>query len=310
MGMARVGILGASGFLGHHLCRALREHTEHSIVAVASYHSDGDLGLLPRHPEYEVHRLDIADALTVKRLKCDILINAAALVSVPDSRDRPFSHWQTNANAVAFMLSLMPSTRFIQVSSSEVFDGTCPPYKDTDRPAPSTPYGASKAAAECIVQGYAERGTVVRVFNMFSTGQSPRAVIPKMIREAIAVQQGTKRAANLYGPHGSRAFLYAPEIAKIIATQVLEEPRKLVQIASSKPIEIGALWSLVAREVGIDPALVDWQPLPANVSNVANLYGVSSAGYPQFDEFPIDGLRATIKWMRENPHYCSETDYQ
>lgn len=306
----RVVVTGACGFLGSHIVDALREHTVHEIVAVSDYRSDGTTGWAKPHPEIEIHRLDIQDALSVKRLRPDAIINAAALVSVPDSNDRPYSHWMANANSVAFMLALMPEVRFVQISTSEVFDGSRPPYGEGSRLAPSTPYGASKASAECAVHGYAKAGTVARIFNMFGPRQFPRAVIPRMVREALGVAGGSKAKARLYGPHGSRAFCYAPAVAKIIATQVLEEPRKLVQIASSKPIEIGALWSLVAREVGIDPALVDWQPLPANVSNVATLYGFSSAGYETFTEFPLEGLRATIKWMREHPNYASMEDYQ
>lgn len=304
----RVVVTGACGFLGSHIVDALREHTTHEIVGVSDYRSDGTTGWLKKHPEVEIHRLDIQDALSIKRLRPDAIINAAALVSVPDSNDRPYSHWMANANSVAFMLALMPDVRFVQISTSEVFDGKAPPYRDTDCPTPSTPYGAAKAAAENCVRAHG--GTVCRLFNLFGSRQFPRAVIPKMVRGAIASKIGASGPTRLYGPHGSRAFIYAPTAAKFIATQVLAEKRPLIQIASSAPIEIGQLWQTIAQEVGIDPKLVDWQPLPANVSNVANLYGFSSEGYPTFDKFPIEGLRETIKWMRENPNYCSMEDYQ
>lgn len=303
----RVIVTGADGFLGSHIVDALVASTTHDVVAVSDYRSDGTTGWAKAGPRVTVERLDIQDALSVKRLEPECIINAAALVSVPDSNDRPFSHWMANANSVAFMRYLMPKVRFIQISTSEVFDGTCPPYKDTSRTAPSTPYGASKAAAEAVVQG--SGGTVCRVFNMFGPRQYPRAVIPKMVREAISVSNG-KESACLYGPRGSRAFLYAPEVSRIIARQVITEERRLVQIASCVPIDIGDLWKLIAKEVRIDPARVNWQPLPANVSNVAELFGYSSEGYPTYLNFPMRGLQETIAWMRENPNYCSEADYQ
>jgi nucleoside-diphosphate-sugar epimerase len=238
----------------------------------------------------------------------DVVINCAALVSVPYSQTMPGAYWRTNATAVMGMLMCRPK-RFIQISTSEVFDGKAPPYYDSSPTCPITPYGASKCAGESACRGMAAGvGTVVRVFNLYGPRQYPRAVIPLMVRQALEIQEGTREKATLYGPIGSRAFLYAPWVAEQVI-RAIDDHRPLIQLASLNVIKIADLWPRIALAVGIDPERVEWSKPPGNASPVANLFGYSSDGYETghaLNRLGLEGLEETVAWHRANRHYCSE----
>ena len=306
----KILVTGACGFLGSHVVEQARLQG-HEVIETAMYRPDGLTGWASE----SAHRGDIGDLFFIRPLieQADIVINCAALVSVPYSYTMPGAYWRTNATAVMSMLMCEPK-RFVQISTSEVFDGKAPPYRDDSATCPITPYGASKTAGEAVCRGYgAGVGTVVRVFNLYGPRQFPRAIIPLCIRQALEIQEGTREKASLYGPIGSRAFLYAPDIAKHILHIALNDNRPLVQLASMAVIKIADLWPMIARAVGIDPELVEWSQPPGNASPVANLFGVSSDGYPtQWPGFEdgLHGLAETVSWHRANRHYCSECAYQ
>ena len=286
-------ITGIDGFLGSTIASCARSEGL-EVVGVAMYRPEGTTG------NYEgfCHRGDIADPIFMRPLieQADAVINCAALVSVPYGETMPGAYWRTNATAVHTMLLLNPR-RFIQISTSEVFNGYNPPYSPGDMLDPITTYGASKASAEMICRAH-ECATICRIFNMFGPMQYPRAVHPLFIREALRVKHGLKPRAQLDGPHGSRAFLYAPWVAKQLITRVLTDQRKLIQLASDQPVEIGSLWDRVCDVVGIDPSLVDWNP-GAGKREVAKLFGYSTSGYetPPYD---VEGLEETCRWYSDN----------
>lgn len=304
----KILVTGSDGFLGSHV-RDAAQAQGHEVIETALYRPEGMTGWATD----KAHRGDIADPIFMRPLieQADVVINCAALVSVPYSNVMPGAYWRTNATAVATMMMQRPK-RFIQISTSEVFDGRNPPYRDDSPLSPITPYGASKAAGEAAARGLGDGiATVVRVFNLFGPRQFPRAVIPLMIRQALEIQEGKRKRVELYGPIGSRAFLYAPKVAYEII-RAIEDRRPLIQLASMAVIKIADLWPLVAEAVGVDADLIHWVPPPPHASPVANLFGYSSEGfqtdYPGFHR--IQGLGETVEWHRANRHYCSESAYQ
>lgn len=307
--MATIVVTGAGGFLGSHITDVCIR-AGHEVVEVDTYRADGTVGFASS----ACLRGDVADVFFMRGLieAADVVINCAALVSVPYSQTLPGAYWRTNATAVMGMLMCKPK-RFIQISTSEVFDGSSAPYHVDSPIRPITAYGASKAAGEACAQGYgAGVATVVRVFNLYGPRQYPRAVIPLMVRQALEIQEGTRQKAALYGPIGSRAFLYAPWVAQQVL-RAIEDKRPLIQLASLNVIKIADLWPRVALAVGIDPELVEWSKPPGNASPVANLYGYSSDGYETghaLNRLGLEGLEETIEWHRVNRNYCSNAVYQ
>lgn len=308
----RLLITGCAGFLGSHLVDAAIKHWRGEIVALCNYHGEWSTGNCPQHERVKIVRLDIRDTTALAAIAPDLIVNAAARISIPHSYSMAGDYWDVNATAVAKLLGALPKARFVQISTSEVFDGRNPPYFPTSEPTPATPYGASKLAAESAVRAYGQ--TVVRCFNLFGPRQTPRAVIPRMAIQAWRVKHGEQAKVKLYGPNSregepySRAFVYAPDVADTIMSRVIDDPRPLVQLSCGTPIKIADLWTRIADIVGLDPACVEWGALPDNATAVWRLYGRSSHGYEPrvLDE---ETLRSTVNWYEVNRHRYSEVAY-
>ena len=301
----RLLITGAGGFLGSHLTDAALKHWRGEIVALCNYHGSWNVGDCPIHERVKIERLDIRDTQAVANLSPDLIINAAARISVPYSNQMPTEYADTNAAAVQRLLASLPRARFIQISTSEVFNGRNPPYFPDAEVSPATPYGASKAAAEMYVRAAGQ--TIVRCFNLFGPRQTPRAVIPRMALAAWRYKRGeTDKVRELYGPHNaegvaySRAFIYAPDVADLILRKAVDDPRPLIQLSCGSPYKIAALWSNICAVVGIDPIdSIEWQPLPDNATAVWRLYGVSTEGYKPRD-LDQQTLAETVEWYGAN----------
>ena len=111
--------------------------------------------------------IDLADpagiAPALAATGADVVVNAAAYTAVDRAeteRDAAFAINATGAGAVAAAAQAL-GVPLIHVSTDYVFDGTKPSaYVETDPPAPTGAYGASKLAGEAAVLA-AHRGAVI-----------------------------------------------------------------------------------------------------------------------------------------------------
>lgn len=117
---------------------------------------------------FERPELDITNELQVeekiKKLRPDILINAAAYNAVSDCESNPLEAMKVNFVAVYNLAKLCRRYRikFITYSTDYVFDGGKGAlYKENDKPNPLQIYGISKLAGEYAALNYYPEGTFV-----------------------------------------------------------------------------------------------------------------------------------------------------
>ena len=142
-------VVGASGYVGRNLCKALSVHYR----VLGTYFSH------PRAFEGEKVQVDIRDPGIVRRLfeqsGPDVVFHLAY-----DLEDLEGSVVQGTRNLLAAREMVCPGSRFIYVSTDAVFDGESGPYAEEDVPRPIWEYGRAKREAELKVLDAA--GTVVR----------------------------------------------------------------------------------------------------------------------------------------------------
>ena len=144
--MSRLLITGGSGDLGRVLSKR--------AVAAGFDVSVTFLSRPERIIAGEPVRLDLCDPAAVRQaldqIRPDIIIHTALDQRLPDPRQQIVG--------MARHLDEMraPDSRLITLSSDMVFDGSRPPYRDDDPPAPLTAYGQAKAETEglgdCVVR--------------------------------------------------------------------------------------------------------------------------------------------------------------
>src|SRR5207237_7828144 len=148
---------------------------------------------------YQFHRLDMnrdaGDLLALfDREEPDAIVNFAAQSEVAPSWDHP-EHWfQTNTVALAYLVNHLRKQkylkRYLHISSPEVY-GTCVGTVTEDAPPnPSTPYAASKAAADMLLKVYAKQYGFplisVRATNVYGARQQLFKIIPRTVISAKA----------------------------------------------------------------------------------------------------------------------------
>jgi dTDP-glucose 4,6-dehydratase len=128
----------------------------------------------------------------------DALMNLAAETHVDRSIDSPEPFLRSNVEGVFVLLEIarsysktQPEFRFHQVSTDEVFGSLRrdePPFKEIHPYDPSSPYSASKAAADHLVRAWARTFDLDVILtncsNNYGPYQFPEKLIPLMILNA------------------------------------------------------------------------------------------------------------------------------
>lgn len=199
-------ITGAAGFIGSHFVDyVLDHHPEDTVIGLDKLTYAGNLDNLAGRRQdrrFRFFRADICDREAVfpllERESVDCIVNFAAESHVDRSLQDPGVFLRTNVLGVGVLLdgtAQFGVSRFHQVSTDEVY-GDLP----LDRPelkfdegsplCPSSPYSASKAAADLLALSYFRSFgtpvTITRSSNNYGPRQYPEKLIPRMIRRARA----------------------------------------------------------------------------------------------------------------------------
>lgn len=192
-------VTGGAGFIGSNFVRyVLEQHPEDEVVVLDKLTYAGNLDNLKRvaqSPRFSFHRGDINDARVVDELMAgvDAVVNFAAETHVDRSILDAAAFIETDVRGTWVLLEAARRhdvERFLQVSTDEVY-GEVPigSSREDDKLAPRSPYAASKAGAEMLVQAYwiTHRVPVLitRGSNTIGPYQYPEKAVPLFVTNAI-----------------------------------------------------------------------------------------------------------------------------
>jgi nucleoside-diphosphate-sugar epimerase len=231
--MSRVLVTGAAGFIGSHLCEALLARRD-EVLGVDCF-TDNYAPLRKRANltdalacGLEFRRLDLTcDALDPALAGVDVVYHLAAQPGVRPSWGEEFDVY-ARRNLVATQRLLEASlragiARFVFASSSSVYGHVGDqPARESDRPAPVSPYGLTKAACEELVAVYRRvhglSAVSLRYFTAFGPRQRPDMAFASFIRSVLA-----RRPLRVFGDgRQTREFTYVTDaVAATIAAAEL-----------------------------------------------------------------------------------------
>ena len=203
--MMNIIVTGGAGFIGSYFVfHMLNTYPDYRIICVDKLTYAGNLSTLEPvmdNPNFRFCKIDICDRDAIYKLfeeeHPDMVVNFAAESHVDRSIEDPEVFLDTNIKGTAVLMDACRKygiRRYHQVSTDEVY-GDLPlerPDLFFTEETPihtSSPYSASKAAADLLVQSYHRTYglpvTISRCSNNYGPYHLPEKLIPLMIVEAL-----------------------------------------------------------------------------------------------------------------------------
>jgi UDP-N-acetylglucosamine/UDP-N-acetyl-alpha-D-glucosaminouronate 4-epimerase len=304
-------VTGGAGFIGHHLVRALiRSGTE--VVVVDDLSTGFRWRIADIEPSLTFLNGSILDDAILDRALpgCDVVYHQAAIPSVARSLVDPL---RTNEVNVTGTIRLMRAAarhdvaRVVYAASSSAYGIPAElPCRESMRPRPESPYGASKLAAEYYVHALGKHAGIatvaLRYFNVFGPGQDPTseyaAVIPRFI---TALLDGRRPLVNGTG-EVSRDFTY---IDNVVAANLLagkpDAPSLLTcNIACGDRTSLLGLLDAIAQTLGVQADPIFGPPRAGDIVHSMADISLARAELRYDPIVPFtEGIRRTVEWYRD-----------
>ncbi len=239
----------------------------------------------------------------------DAVIHLAAVASNSEASADPGLAWTVNAAGTARLAEALGrrrgdgvTARLLVVSSGEVYGhGSNAPRRETDVIAPSTPYAASKAAAEMAgLEVWRRTGlpvVIARPFTHTGPGQETRFALPafaERMREAKATGATKVRSGNLAPV---RDLLDVRDVVDAYVRLVASgEPGETYNISRGEGNTMRELFDRIAGLVGVrvqpepDPSLARPSDIPHLVGDSTKLRGATGWAPTRSLEHTLRGL--------------------
>ncbi|MEM2899389.1 MAG: GDP-mannose 4,6-dehydratase [Thermoplasmata archaeon] len=302
----KIYITGADGFIGSHLV----EKAYNSGLEVIA-HCRNQPRRIPPYLQDKC-KIVIGDIRSRECLKniadCDAVYHLAAMSFVPRSIEDPFTALDVNFKGTFNLLDAIrgSNTRIIFASTSHVYG--IPQYLPIDEKhplEPTTPYGASKLAADRLVRAFGEcygiPYVILRLFNIYGPRQDAHFIIPTIIRQCL-----DERRVVLGNGLAVRDFLHVDDLTNLLILCLHSENAKnnTFNVGSGYTISIQALAKKIMKIAGIDGEPIfdisrarknDIEQLTVNFDKIKNTL-------PWKPKISLhDGLNATFQaYAREN----------
>src|SRR5712691_11474461 len=315
----KILVTGGAGFIGSNFARYLLAQENgfkvfnlDKLTYAGNLENLADIDSSPQfESRYAFLRADVVDAEGIPALRenrFDAIVNFAAETHVDRSIEcaEPFLH--TNVLGTHALLEACRRyriERFLQISTDEVYgsapEGLC--FNEDAPLRPSSPYAASKAAADLLVLSYVRTyklpAMILRCSNNYGPYQFPEKLIPLMIANALSDQP-----LPVYGDGMQiRDWLYVDDHCRGILA-VLEKGRdgEIYNIGGNRSLPNLEVVGKVLTLSGKPKSLVRYV---GDRPGHDRRYALSSeklmreTGWRPVMDFEA-GLARTIEWYREN----------
>lgn len=315
----KVLVTGADGFIGSHLTERLVNHRANVIAfvrwsALITPHNIQLKNIAHLKDKIKIISGDIAgyDVIeTIKREKPEIIFHLAAEAYVNKSFDQPREVIDANVTGTLNILhgcldeNMKPQNfikRIVVTSSSEVYGTYDTEIKEDFELKPSTPYGASKAAADRLAYSYFNTYglpiAIIRPFNTYGPRHTYDAP-PRFIALALAGKEIT-----VYGTgEQSRDLMYVDDTIDGFLTMGSHEKAlgEAVNFGTGKDTKIIDLAKIIIKLSGSNSKITHLHP---RLGEVQRLCCDNSKARKLFNWEPKitieEGLRRNIEYVKQN----------
>lgn len=319
----KILVTGGAGFIGGNFIQyMLKNHPDCRIVCLDKLTYAGNLSTLAgalNNANFTFVRGDIADSDFVcglfARKSFDAVVNFAAESHVDRSISGAQVFMVSNVVGVQVLLDACNRygvRRFHQISTDEVYGDLplgSPSLKFTEESPlrPSSPYAASKAAADLIAlasrRTYGTFVTISRSSNNYGPYQHPEKLIPLVITRALAGEK-----VPVYGDgQNVREWISVFDHCRAVDLVLQNgESGEIYNVGGGVEMANIDLVELILNELGVSRSLIEFVPdrkgHDRRYSIDSNKMAYKFGWRPQTNF--LEGIKRTVRWYKNNRDWC------
>ena len=314
--MKNVVVIGSNSFSGSHFVDCLLSETDYHIIGM-SRSEEKKAYYLPYKSRnlknFEYHQLDLNKNMQeildlMDKTQPEYIVNFASQSMVGESWQHPEHWYRTNVlSTVALAENLRKKAylkKYVHISTPEVY-GTCSGWiKENATFNPSTPYAASRAAADVFIQLLVKTFNFPAVFtraaNVYGPGQQLFKIIPRTI---IFVKKGKKIPLHGSG-NAQRSFIHIKDVCEC-TLKIMENAKagEVYHLSTDTLHSIKNIVKIICERIGHD--------FENSIENVETRLGLdaayildSSKARQEFGWSPKigleEGIGEVIQWVNSN----------
>jgi UDP-glucose 4-epimerase len=297
----RVLVTGGAGFIGSHIVEYFQGKAE--VRVLDNLRSGFKHNLTDFRYEFIPGSILERDIVRQAMAGVDYVFHLAAMISVPESMQKPVECNEINTNGTLVVLeeAARVGVKKLVLSSSAAIYGDNPvvPKIETMLPEPKSPYAITKLDGEFYCKMFTAQNHLptacLRYFNVFGPRQDPKsqyaAAVPIFIDHALKNEPITIHGAG----DQTRDFIYVKDVVAanvFFATQ--SEATGVFNVAYGKNVTINKLAGMICQLTGSRSEIRHAAERPGDVKHsLAATEKLRAAGFVPGGNL-TEGLDATI----------------
>jgi len=275
----RIAILGASGFIGRWVARALGTRSA-KLYLVVRNKSVSEGVFSKYHVHGKILEADLSDSNEVRKLfhevRPSITFNLSGYGVKPTERDPETSH-RINTHLVSAICEAVAETRdadwpgqdIVHVGSALEYGAIGGNLSEDSAPNPTTDYGRSKLqgtatlARNCKARGI--KGVTARLFTVYGPGEHQGRLLPSLLDAARAGE-----SLGLTDGVQKRDFTYVEDVAEGLLRLglVTTKPGEIVNLATGHLMTVRSFAETAAGIMKIPSDRLEFGALPTRTEEM------------------------------------------
>jgi nucleoside-diphosphate-sugar epimerase len=303
-----VAVLGASGFIGRWVARALTSGGARLFLIVRARRCSEEIfsqfGVRGTVVEADLRR-DAVEVLA--RIRPSITFNLAGYGVDPSERNQELAE-RTNADLVKEICagvarardSKWPGQHIVHTGSALEYGEAPGRLSEDSEPIPTTDYGRSKLrGTQALAEGcriHSLNGVTARLFNVYGPGEHRERLLPTLLAAAH-----TESVVELTAGDQRRDFTYVEDVAEGLLRLGVAAPMSggVVNLATGRLTSVRAFIETAARVLGLAPDRLRFGAIPLRQGEMSHQEVVVARLIEMLGWKPATSIEAGVSRTRD-----------